>query len=174
MQDLAVPQNRILFSLNLSFMLSFDLCSIQQAQYLPVTASVLQIIVKSLHDKRKYCKRRAKISADVSAHFFRVMCNEVAGEIRKCGFWCKLPLFDHFCGAPTQMMKISNFHIYSFTNDLLPSGLYDLVFMKRPNWRSPIGYFIIPTIYYNIYNLLYGPNFSWSLILVIRSSPSAH
>ena len=99
-------------------------------------------------------------------------------EIRKYGFWCKLPLFDHFCGAPTQMMKISNFHIYSFTNDLLPSGLYDLVFMKRPNWRSPIGYFIIPTIYYNIYNLLYGPNFSRSLmgftrasrILVMRSS----
>ena len=23
-------------------------------------------------------------------------------EITKCGFWCKLPLFDHFCGAPTQ------------------------------------------------------------------------
>ena len=26
----------------------------------------------------------------------------VLSEIRKCGFWCKLPLFDHFCGAPTQ------------------------------------------------------------------------
>ena len=99
-------------------------------------------------------------------------------EIRKCGFWCKLPLLYHFCGAPTQMMKISNFRIYSFTNNLLPSGLYNLVFMKRPNWQSPIGYFIIPTIYYNIYKLLYGPNFSWSLmgfaraslILVIRSS----
>ena len=24
------------------------------------------------------------------------------GEIRKWGFWRKLPLFDHFCGAPTQ------------------------------------------------------------------------
>ena len=23
-------------------------------------------------------------------------------EIVKCGFWGKLPLFDHFCGAPTQ------------------------------------------------------------------------
>ena len=23
-------------------------------------------------------------------------------EIVKCGFWCKLPLFDHFCGAPMQ------------------------------------------------------------------------
>ena len=22
-------------------------------------------------------------------------------EITKCGFWCKLPLFDHFCGAST-------------------------------------------------------------------------
>ena len=41
-------------------------------------------------------------------------------EIRKCGFLCKLPLFDHFCGAPTQLMKISDFPIYSFTNDLLP------------------------------------------------------
>ena len=54
-------------------------------------------------------------------------------EIRKCGFWCKLPLFDHFCGAPTQMMKIRDFTIYSFTNDLLPSSLYNVVFMKRPN-----------------------------------------
>ena len=23
-------------------------------------------------------------------------------EIVKWGFWCKLPLFDHFCGAPMQ------------------------------------------------------------------------
>ena len=58
---------------------------------------------------------------------------QVTQEIRKCGFWCKLPLFDHFCGAPMQLMKISDFPIYSFTNDLLPSSLYDLVFMKRPN-----------------------------------------
>ena len=49
------------------------------------------------------------------------------GEIRKCGFWCKLPLFDHFCGAPTQMMKIRDFLIYPYTNDLLPSSLYNLV-----------------------------------------------
>ena len=54
-------------------------------------------------------------------------------EIVKCGFWHKLPLFYHFCGAPTQMMKISDFHIYSFTKDLLPSSLYNLAFMKGPN-----------------------------------------
>ena len=29
-----------------------------------------------------------------------IKLNEV--EIVKCGFWCKLPLFDHFCGVPTQ------------------------------------------------------------------------
>ena len=40
-------------------------------------------------------------------------------EIVKCGFWRKPQLFYHFCGAPTQWMKISNFPIYSFTNDLL-------------------------------------------------------
>ena len=29
--------------------------------------------------------------------------NRVTGsEIVKWGFWCKLPLFDHFCGTPTQ------------------------------------------------------------------------
>ena len=54
-------------------------------------------------------------------------------EIVKWGFWHKLPLFYHFCGGPTQMMKISDFPIYSFTNDLLPSSLYDLVFMKGTN-----------------------------------------
>ena len=25
-------------------------------------------------------------------------------EIIKGGFWCSLPLFDHFCGAPTPSM----------------------------------------------------------------------
>ena len=25
-------------------------------------------------------------------------------EIRKGMFWCKLPLFDHFCGTPTLMV----------------------------------------------------------------------
>ena len=82
-------------------------------------------------------------------------------EIVKCGFWCKLPLFYHFCGAPTQQMKISDFPIYSFTNDLLLQfirfGLYER------SQLHPIGYFIIPTIYYNVRNLLYGFNFSWSL-----------
>ena len=131
----------------------------------------------------------------LSMHAQCYLLKSVNGEIRKCRFWCKPPLFDHFCGAPMPSMKI----IYSFTNNLLTSGLYDLVFMKTPNWQSPIGYFIIPTIYYSIHNLLYGPNFSWSLmgfalrilkykilsyymtpnfswslILVIKSSLSAH
>ena len=26
----------------------------------------------------------------------------MGAEIVKCGFWCKLPLLDHFCGEPTQ------------------------------------------------------------------------
>ena len=41
--------------------------------------------------------------------------------------------FYHVCGAPMQMMKISDFHIYSFTNDLLPSSLYNLAIMKGPS-----------------------------------------
>ena len=37
------------------------------------------VIVKFLQDKKKYRKRRAKISADISARLFRVMCNKVSG-----------------------------------------------------------------------------------------------
>ena len=37
------------------------------------------IIVKFLQDKKKYRKRRAKISADISARLFRVTCNKVSG-----------------------------------------------------------------------------------------------
>ena len=36
-------------------------------------------IVKFLQDKKKYRKRRAKISADISARLFRVTCNKVSG-----------------------------------------------------------------------------------------------
>ena len=54
-------------------------------------------------------------------------------EIVKCGFWHKLSLFYHFCGAPMQIMTISDFPIYTFTNDLLPSSLYNLASMKGPN-----------------------------------------
>ena len=38
----------------------------------PVTQSVLGIIVKFLGDKRKDYKRRAKISANISARLFQV------------------------------------------------------------------------------------------------------
>ena len=41
-----------------------------------------------------------------------------------------LPLFR---GAPMPSMQISDFPFYSFTNDLLPSSLYNLVFMESPN-----------------------------------------
>ena len=37
------------------------------------------LIVKFLDDKKKYRKRRAKISADISARLFRVTCNKVSG-----------------------------------------------------------------------------------------------
>ena len=91
----------------------------------------------------------------------------------KMGVLAQTTTFYHFYGVPTQSMKLE---ISLFTLSL--TICYLLVytiwsFMRSPNWRSPIGYFIIPTIYYNIHNLLYGPNFSWSLILrflVIRSS----
>ena len=73
--------------------------------------------------------------------------HELTLEIVKGGFWDKLPLFYHFCGAPTRIMKISNFPIYSFTNDLLPSNLYNLDFMKSPNW-------VRHWIFHNPHNLL--------------------
>ena len=38
----------------------------------------LFVIVKFLQDKKKYRKRRAKISADISARLFRVKCNKVS------------------------------------------------------------------------------------------------
>ena len=37
------------------------------------------VIVKFLQDKKKYRKRRAKISADISARLFRVTCDKVSG-----------------------------------------------------------------------------------------------
>ena len=40
---------------------------------------ISNVIVKFLQDKRKYCKRRAKFSADISACLFRVTCNKVSG-----------------------------------------------------------------------------------------------
>ena len=46
------------------------------------TIDILRInvlIVKFLQDKKKYRKRRAKISADISARLFRVTCNKVSG-----------------------------------------------------------------------------------------------
>ena len=39
---------------------------------------ILIVIVKFLQDKKKYRKRRAKISADISARLFRVTCNKVS------------------------------------------------------------------------------------------------
>ena len=71
--------------------------------------------------------------SDFSLHHRALVTRLLSQEIVKCGFWCKLPLFAHFCGAPMQMMKISDFPIYSFTNGLLPSSLYNLAFMKGPN-----------------------------------------
>ena len=40
---------------------------------------IFAVIVKFLQDKKKYRKRRAKISADISARLFRVTCNKVSG-----------------------------------------------------------------------------------------------
>ena len=40
---------------------------------------LISFIVKFLQDKKKYRKRRAKISADISACLFRVTCNKVSG-----------------------------------------------------------------------------------------------
>ena len=58
----------------------------------------------------------------ISTELFGRCSTGVGGcEIVKCWFWCRLPLFYHFCGAPTQMMKICYFPTDSFTNDLLLS-----------------------------------------------------
>ena len=71
------------------------------------------------------------------------------GEIVKCGFWCKLPLFYHFCGAPMQIMKISDFPIYSFTNDLLPP-IYKIWNYKKVPIARPSAH----QIFHNPHNLL--------------------
>ena len=103
-----------------------------------------RVIEKCLEDNGFFSKYQSgfRKSKSTNDHLFRLSQTimesfnrgeHVIAEIRKWGFWRKLPLFDHFCGAPTQMMKISNFPIYSFTNDLLPSSLYNLVLMKGPN-----------------------------------------
>ena len=88
----------------------------------------------------------------------------------------KLPLLPLLWCA-NAVDEISVFPIYPFTNDLL-SQFINFGIMKKSQLCAlvPTEYFIIPTIYYNIHNLLCGPNFSWSLILrflVIRSSLSA-
>ena len=73
----------------------------------------------------------------------------------KWGFWDKLQLFCHFRGTPTLSMQISDFPIYSFINDLLPSSLYDLVFMKILI-ACPSAH----QIFHNPHNLLQYPQFT--------------
>ena len=41
------------------------------------------LIVKFLQDKKKYCKRRAKISADISARLFKVTCKVSSTQIHR-------------------------------------------------------------------------------------------
>ena len=43
------------------------------------TSPINAFIIKFLQDKKKYRKRRAKISADISARLFRVTCDKVSG-----------------------------------------------------------------------------------------------
>ena len=42
------------------------------------TEVLKKFIVEFLQDKKKYRKRQAKISADISARLFRVTCNKVS------------------------------------------------------------------------------------------------
>ena len=42
------------------------------------TGAVGSVVVKFLQDNQKYCKRRAKISANISARLFRVTCNKIS------------------------------------------------------------------------------------------------
>ena len=89
-----------------------------------------------------------------------------SAEIVKCRFLCKLPPFYHFCGAPMQWMKISNFPIYSLTNDLLPSSLNNLVFMKLLT-VGPGAHWI----FHNPYNLLQYPQFTKCFSFPMVSHP---
>ena len=56
---------------------------IKPLTYFSDHCQVVTIIVKFLQDKKKYRKRRAKISADISARLFRVTCNKVSGILTR-------------------------------------------------------------------------------------------
>ena len=45
-------------------------------KYIRSNCNFIKFIVKFLQDKKKYRKRRAKISADISARLFRVTSNK--------------------------------------------------------------------------------------------------
>ena len=47
--------------------------------YCSLRVNLLERIVKFLEGKRKFRQRRAKISADISAHLFGVTCNKLSG-----------------------------------------------------------------------------------------------
>ena len=59
-------------------------------------------------------------------------------------------LYDTLVGTPTPLMRISNFPMCPFTNDLLPSSLYNLTFMKCPNCTHPSTHWT----FHNPHNLL--------------------
>ena len=59
-------------------------------------------------------------------------------------------LYDTLVGAPTPSMRISDFPMYPFTNNLLPSSLYNLTFMKCPNCAHPSAHWT----FHNPHNLL--------------------
>ena len=51
----------------------------RQSQICRAISAISVLIIKFLQDKKKYRKRRAKISADTSARLFRVTCHKVSG-----------------------------------------------------------------------------------------------
>ena len=63
------PFWKLLFQLYQTFFNNFSVCD----------SLLTGVIVKFLQDKKKYRKKRAKISADISARLFRVTCNKVSG-----------------------------------------------------------------------------------------------
>ena len=76
---------------------------------------IYPVIVKLLEDKQRYCKRRAKISADISACLFGITCYKVSGiPIHKniivdIKSWTQHLLLCHLC-PPSGLLP----HLVSF------------------------------------------------------------
>ena len=108
---------------------------------------------------RIYTFSHKKLRSGLSTERFLAFCDFeyskfldsffIALEIIKGGFWCKLPLFDHFCDMPTLSMQNRD-PLFTLSLIICYPSIYNLVFMRDPNWQSPDA----NRIFRNSHNLL--------------------